>query len=137
MAILESALRSILVANANVSALVGAGAAARIYPLDDLPQGCEYPAISYAHVSEDNVYTLALDVPGYVKVRMEYHIWGASYLKMRELLKKVKQALQGFRGTQDTIEIYSVVCITSEDLPEPEPGLYHGLVEFYVEHKEV
>ena len=137
MAILESALRSILVANANVSALVGTGVAARIYPLDDIPQGGQYPAITYAHVAEENVYTLILETPGYVKVRMEYHIWGNSYLQMRELLKKVKQALQGFRGTQDTIEIYSVVCITSEDLPEPEPGLYHGLVEFYIEHKEV
>ena len=53
----ESALYGILAAAPGVTALVGDGAAARIYP-DAMPEGAAYPVIVFARSSTEPVVTL-------------------------------------------------------------------------------
>ena len=119
---IETAIRSELINDADVTALVGT----RVYPVM-MPQGFEMPCISYQRVSSDRIHTLS-GPNGRVDASFQVDFYAESYSVVRDLADKARQVLDGFKGQlggsennvggihlvsdrdlwQDNIEVYRV-----------------------------
>lgn len=72
----EDNLFAALSAHAGLTAIVGAGSAARIYP-DALPEGCDYPAVVFSRSGTEPIATIDGTVHG-AFVTVSVSCWGAS-----------------------------------------------------------
>ena len=124
MTIIDEAVRSILAANAGVSALVGT----RIYPAV-LPLDCTLPALSFSKIS--NAYKQIAGVP-----RFQISCWTEDYLQCQTLKQAVETALDGYSGTVGTITIIRIIPLDAPDLYEQEPGVYHIPYDFKVIYRK-
>ena len=98
---LEIALRSVLIADSDVTALVGT----RIYPWHR-QQGSDFPAITYQLVGTQPVNS----VGGYInltRATMSYESIDTSYADAKTLAEKVRQALMDYSGTSEGVVISS------------------------------
>lgn len=102
----EAALRSMLLADAAVSGLVGT----RIYA-GRLPQSHEYPAVTIDPVTEDDNNTLN-SVGGLRWMRIEINAWALTYAEVNTLHKAVNTALNGSKGLFNGIDIRSVTSMS-------------------------
>ena len=126
-------LRTYLLADSAVQSLVNS----RMYPVI-LPQGVNYPAISYNQVS--NVRERDLCGPaGYAHPRITINAWAESYADVRSLATAVRQRLDGFRGqfsTPDGVRVGSVRLDNEIDDYEQDVSVYRVLMDFIVSHEE-
>jgi hypothetical protein len=96
----ETALRTALLANATVSAMVGT----RIYPFDEVPESLGVPAPQF--ISHDRISTVSeLLLDGSAppdSIRVQLNCWAATFAKARDLSMAVTEALNGkpIDGTQ-------------------------------------
>lgn len=113
MASIEQALRDKLLADADVSALVGA----RVYPVV-LPRNTAYPATTVQQISEARVY--AMGTKGLLPAsRFQFTHWSPSYGTVKDLSAKARKALDGFSGVQSSITIQLIRFAGEIDLYEP------------------
>jgi len=89
---IETGLRTHLINNAAVSALVGS----RVYPMR-LPHGFTLPAISYQRISGPRQYD-SIGATGRVHPRFQVDCWAETYAGVRDLANKVRLALNDHRG---------------------------------------
>jgi hypothetical protein len=93
---IEEAFRAYLGGVASVTALVGSGANARIYP-QAMPQNPTFPAVIYMVVSnpvkESHSGNSALAHP-----RFRINCWSQDYIQAKTLAREIRRALQGFKG---------------------------------------
>lgn len=87
----ESSLYAILTAHAPLTALVGAGADARIYP-DALPEECDYPALVTTRSATEPIATLHGTVAG-AFVTLAISCWGGSRDQSDAVAAAVESAL--------------------------------------------
>lgn len=100
--LLPEALRTYLISKAAVTAIVGAGDAARIYP-DVLPQGATLPAIAYEVISQDSEEHLE-GISGLAHSRVRVECYAATRMAADALAELVRLApLQGYRGLMGTL----------------------------------
>jgi hypothetical protein len=123
--LIESAVRAVLLADPAVTALVGAGAEARIYPLI-LPQGAAFPALTYQRVSSVTQY--AQDGPGLARQRIQIDAWAMTYRAAKDLARAVRSALEGHRAGN----IQGVFVDPERDFYEADTRLYRASTDFYV-----
>lgn len=89
-----------------VQTLLGAGAAMRFHPLT-LPEGTPLPAVQFDVVNSDRVHSH--DGPsGLVFADYELVAWGRSLPEARNTAKAVRNALDGYQGTQAAPDLSSV-----------------------------
>ena len=89
---IEIAIRSELINDADVTALVGT----RVYPVM-MPQGFEMPCISYQRISSNRMHTLS-GPTGRVDANFQVDFYDESYAVVRELADKARNLLDGFKG---------------------------------------
>lgn len=78
----------------------------RIYPIE-LPQNVVYPAVTYQRVS--TVRNNALDIPlGVTTIRLQTDCYGISLSTAQQIADLIREELNGFNGTVQTIKIYSI-----------------------------
>ncbi|MDX1388470.1 MAG: DUF3168 domain-containing protein [Acidobacteriota bacterium] len=105
-----------LKATAAVTALIGSGDDARLYP-QSLPQRVAYPALVY-EVSLSRVEN-DLDGEGYGDARVRLSSYAPTYTAAKELDKQVRLALHGFAHTTvGGVAIGSVSKVGGRDLLE-------------------
>ncbi len=96
---MESDLRTYLLGDATVAALVGT----RVYPVR-LPQGGTFPAITYQRVSQVPVGRPTSGPPSVVAARVQFDVWSLNrdgvdgYAAARALADAVRQRLDGKTG---------------------------------------
>jgi len=122
--VIDEAVRSILAANTEVSALVGT----RIYPAV-LPLDCALPALSYSKIS--NAYKQIAGVP-----RFQISCWTEDYLQCQTLKQAVETALDGYSGTVSGIEIIRIIPLSAPDFYESETGVYHIPYDFKIIYRK-
>ena len=98
----EAALRSQLVANAAVTAIVGS----RVYPLL-APSDAALPFVTWRRSGIVRQHSLAGPV-GSPTVSVEFQLYAETYNAVRDLADKARQVLDGWGGTVDTVEVKHV-----------------------------
>lgn len=120
MSLIEHGFVARLKGVAGVTALIGSGDNARIYP-GHLPQGVTYPALMYENVSPtvDN----DLDGNGLGHDRLRVSAYSPSYSAAKSLETQVRLALHGFKHTTvGGVPIQSIAKVGGRDLLEPAVG---------------
>lgn len=98
MATIDQDLVDLLEASAGVTAIVGSGANARIFPLL-VDQGTDnYPAITYQVISENREPELTQQ-NGLHQVRVQINCWARTYAGARALKEAVRNAIDGSTST--------------------------------------
>lgn len=113
---IESALRTLALADSTVSGLVGT----RMYPLK-LPQDPTYPAVTYTRISGPRLYDHGGET-GMAEGRFQIDSWGASYSSAKSAAAAVREAIEGYRGTTGGTEFASIFCVNDSDSYEPQEG---------------
>lgn len=110
---IEEAIRTYLGGVSAVTALVGSGTSARIYP-QVLPQSPTYPAVVYFVVSnpvvESHGGNSALAHP-----RFQIDCWSPDYIQAKTVAMEIRRALQGFKGLMGGVGGVEVDAINFED----------------------
>lgn len=108
MALIDEAVRSILLSNPAVYELVGT----RIYPLV-LPLDCTFPAISYSKPSSP--HNRVVKSP-----RFQIDCWDKAnnFTAVQKLSLAVEAALNGYSGTVSGITIEGIYPLISHDLSD-------------------
>lgn len=127
-------IRTRLLADSAVRALVGHGARARCYPIV-LPQDAEYPALTFQRIS--GVRELTHDGPdGVPWMRLQVDTWATTYAAAKALAKAVRECLDGFSGHVGDEHIKLAQLLSERDLYETATALYRVSLDFGVHYTE-
>lgn len=100
----EKVVRSLLLANATVTAAVGS----RIYPVT-LPEGTALPAIVLDHISTVEQPTIDANAPAQlVESRISATVMANDYLTLKSLVDACRIALNFKRGSIEGVSVVSV-----------------------------
>ena len=128
---LEGGVLDLLEANAGVTALIGAGATARIYPLV-VPEGAVLPAITWQLISEPRMESMN---GGTVLAwtRLQFNCWARKYSQAAPLAQAVKAALSQYRGTlSNGSRVDRIKVDNTLDLYDPATGYFRRVVDVIV-----
>ncbi len=127
---IEPLLLAVLLADARVTNIIGAGAAARVYP-DILPQGAPsastVPALVYQPISEVTGYTF--DGPGLVRVRIQIDAYALSRPSTYALIRAVRDALHDYAGDPDGIQ--DLEAAGRRNMYESDTKLYRTSADWF------
>lgn len=116
MADLEATFVDMLEASAGITAIVGSGVDARIYPLLVPEDFSNYPAITFQVVSETREPELTKQ-NGLMRARVQTNCWARSYAEAKTLKEAVRNAIDG--GT--AFFTNGVFIDDGQDSVEPSP----------------
>lgn len=113
MATIEEAVNALLLATSTVTALVGSGTAARIYPLV-IPQDAARPAIAYQKISSPKTMSHS-GTSNLARSRFQFTMQAATYTSAKALAAAVRTALIGYRGTVSGVRIDGILIEDDND----------------------
>lgn len=124
---IEDALRAVLIADADVSALV----AARVWPAR-LPQSAALPAVVYQRVSTTGGMSLSAPA-GPTRSRVQLSAWAPTFPQARQLGEAVVAALNGYSGIAggEPLQLVRLVNWLDDHEPGP-PERFRVIADFYV-----
>lgn len=136
-------VRSILLQDPAIAAIVGAGDDGRIYPVQ-LPDAPTYPAIVITKITGLGDSDTDGDT-GLEDSRVQVDSYGEGYAAVVELKTLVRARLSGFQGgpaSGDACAIQGVFVINDSDLPVPEteragPRLRRRMLEFRIWNRAI
>lgn len=127
----EAALRSILLADAGVAALVGT----RVYR-NKLPEKVSYPAIRYQLISKPWAEHRTLEGPAdYVKPRFQIDCWATEPDGELTLAQAVFRALEGYHGMIGSLRIDPIEV--EDEAGDTETGVGPGGADVYRQRLDV
>lgn len=122
----EEALFSFLVADTDLTALVGQ----RIYPLL-LPQQPTTPAISYQRISTTPLYALNGNQQ-LTKVRIQFDIFGATLADAKSVAEALHSRLDAYRGLMGSVQVGSVFRASEMDLYDPSVESFRVSTDYLI-----
>lgn len=126
---IEDAIRAVLLADADVAALVSS----RVWPVR-LPQAGTLPAVVYQRIST-TAEPPALEAPvGPTRSRVQVSCWAATFGQARQLGEAVLGALNGWSGTAggERVELVRLAnWLDDYEAETPEPR-FRVIADFYV-----
>jgi hypothetical protein len=134
---LEQALFDYLSEDPVVSALVGAGEEARIYPFR-VPEGKALPAISYARAGTNRTYTYDSfeETNAFVRARVSFHCWSNVPDEAMQVGEAVMLALSGYGGQMGGQLVGASFNVLEIDIYEPESKMYRRTLDFHIMYEE-
>jgi len=117
------AVRSILINNAGVSALVGT----RVYPFSN-PLGTTLPAIRYMRVSEVSSFETDIST---VRIQLTC-VSSTSYLHSLSVAAVVRKALNRYKGVVMGVKIERIAFLTQTDDSDETAKLFWVSADYYV-----
>ena len=132
---IAAALCTILNDAPAVTNIIGTG----IYP-SILPADAELPALVYQKISGPRDHVTA-GPSGLASPRFQITCWAKTYKKVVELAEAVRQTLDGYAGTVDSIIIQAIHLMDESDMPDVRPDNREVTkqgkrLDFQVWHKE-
>lgn len=122
------AVRSALLADAAVAALVGT----RVYA-KKLPQAVTYPAATLELISGDPGNTVA--AAGTMKwSRVRINAWGTTYATAEGLAHKIEAALNVKKSTQGAVRLASINAQGLRDFYEPDVEAHYHSQDFSIHY---
>lgn len=126
MSAIGSAVRARLLAHAGVTALVGTRVSAQ-----PLHQGETLPAITYLVVSQIETGQPVNEGSGMLRPRIQVDCWAETYDIADALEAQVADALNGFRGLSDGVELQRVVRVNRFDRYEPDTKKHRIIADYF------
>ena len=126
---IEKAIRSILIADTTVKAIT-----TRCYP-GMIPQNPEYPLIVYYKVTGMRDHHLQ-GPSGLAHPRFQAEAWATTYDAAKALANAIRCALDGYTGTQGTVDIGSILIESERDVYEDAVSCHRVIMDFFVWHSE-
>jgi len=99
---IETVLYSILTADVGVSSLI----ATRLYPMI-IPQGINMPAMTYQKISGQWQINMA-GPHNMSRERFQFNCWAKTYSETRALAEAVREILNGYDSTVNTIKVHLI-----------------------------
>jgi hypothetical protein len=129
---IRPALRTLLLADAGIAALV----VARVYPTV-LPQGQKLASIVYTRISGQTDYKME-GASGYVASRMQIAAWAPTVDAASALANKVKDCLSGFSGAvgDPSVFIQGAFCTDEREMYDDVVQMYGVMRDFAIHHEE-
>lgn len=124
---IETSLGAYLVAN-----VAGCGGRVDAYKL---PQNPTFPALTFFRVSGVPTYSHS-GFSHYTVARYQISCWALSSGAMRQLVKEVRDALDGYAGGMGDVTIYHCFCVGDHDMSDPETKRYQAPVDFEIAFNE-
>ena len=133
----EKAIKYLLNNAAGVTALVGSGSAARIYP-GQLPQAATLPGLVVEHISGIELTTIdANSAFGLMQARIQVTAVCKTYPEVKTLLEQVRLACNYQRGVFNGVRVVSIIRDSmGPDLRDDDVQLYTQSIDFYVTYQE-
>ena len=134
---IEDALYAYLGRQAQLTALIGAGDAMRLYP-DVLPEGVPYPAVTYFRVSTPRLHVLS-GPSGFAQPRFQFSAWANNKADVIAVTEAVRAALDGFRGLMGEVQVRGVLSddeMGDHDEYDGRTRSFHRVIDFQVSHEE-
>jgi len=123
-------LCTFLKADSNLNALI----AQRVYP-QKLPQSALLPALVFNQV-HGKFGTTMENASGYAVEAFQISCIGGSYFDAKNVARKVRNAIEGFKGTMGSTMVYGVFQQSERDTYDPEVLEYRTDVDFQIVHLE-
>ncbi len=123
-----------LLAVAGVTAIVGVGAAARIYPVE-IAQGAILPAITYQRITGPKISAMGADT-GLTRPLFQVDCWAETYREADDLAEAVRAALQRWKDTVLGIVVQQTTLENMTDLHEDEDDTHRVSMDFRFSHLE-
>lgn len=128
-----AALRSRLLANTDVAALVGT----RIYTLQ-ADQKAAHPLVILQEISGVPEYSSDGEA-GIAQSRVQVSNWSTTHAQARSLANKIRLSLSGFRGdigTSPAFKVHAIFIDNAHDTTDQTPGVdqhyYYGVQSDYI-----
>jgi hypothetical protein len=118
-------IKSILNNSSAITTAVGT----RIYP-NQLPQQVSYPAIYYGFVEAEPLN--CRNPQGYDQTLLEVGVWSKTYEQTRNIIKDIKECLDGYNGTSEGEQYIVYYKNENQDEIIEEERLYSKSVQFTV-----
>ena len=116
---LDEGLWSHIVADANVSAIIGQ----RCFP-NAVPQGEQMPAAVYQLISSEHDETMD-GASGLATARYQISAWAATRREAKMLADALRLRLQSYRGMLGSVEVQDISLAARRDVFEPSPDKLH------------
>ena len=134
MATLEEGMYSYITGLAAISALIGSGDDARMYP-NELPQNPTYPAIVYHLISTNDL--MAHDgATDFMKKRLQFDCFGETYGSAKNLAKILRQQINGQSGALGGITVHGIFFKNEQDDFGPNVEVDLTQVDFLITYKD-
>ena len=140
MATAENALYSRLTAVSAVTDLLGTSPA-RIYPIKhDRGANPVFPFVTYELILGQRIRAMTADT-GDVEAAFRFHIWTkdaatGGQIQAINIAVAIRGALKRWSGTAAGVEVKHVFEDGEYDVPDPDPGVYHRVIDFDVRWAE-
>lgn len=128
------AVKTQLEATAGLTALVGSGSAARIYP-ELLPQSPTMPAVTYQMISNVREERHRGQT-GDARPRFQFTCWAATALSAAAVATQVRLAVMGMTGTVASVVIKGVWNAGETRGYEPDTARYFASIDLFISHLE-
>jgi len=134
---IEDALFEKLSTDAGVTAIIGSGSDARIFPMI-LPQNVEMPAVHFSRVSGERTYTMDGKDP-LTLARFQFESYSRKTPEeVKSLSEAIRKALEFFKGMIGTFEIQRIFLESDSDLNNftQETELFRYTQDFLIHYQE-
>lgn len=130
---LEKALFDYLTSDPNVENLVSD----RVYPIR-VPEGAQLPAVTYARVSANRIYTHDAfeDTNAFVRTRIQINCWSTKADEALEIGEAVMLALSGYEGDMSGTLIGASFVALEMDQYEGESKLFRKTLDFQIMYED-
>ena len=126
---IENSIRYILVNDVTVAALT-----TRCYPVK-LPQDPTYPLILYTRITGIRDHVLS-GPSGHAHPRFQIEAWAETYAAAKALAAAMREALDGYSGTVEGVDIGSCLIDSERDIYENEIEVYRVVQDWMIWHSE-
>ena len=127
---IEAALASYIKLIEEITAIIGTGDSARIYPLA-LPQKPDYPAVTYQVISSPRHHDVDISYP-----RIQYTAFARTYGQAKELAGILRLHLQRLKGILSGIPIKQIQHINAVEFYQDDAGVYYIPQDFKIIFEE-
>ena len=123
---IEAVLTSYIKTVAEITAIIGAGDEARIYPLK-LPQKPTYPAVTYQVISSPRHHDMDFAYP-----RIQYTAFARTYSQAKELAEYLRLHLQRLKGVLSGVHIKQIEYINLVEFFQRDARIYYITQDFKI-----
>jgi len=133
---LEDAIYQKLLADPDVTAIVGSGNEARIFPMI-LPQNTPFPAVHFSRVSADRTYSMD-GKTGLVASRFQFESYSRSPEEVKNLSEAIRRSLEVFKGNVGEVVINGIFLESDTNLNNftEQTDLFRYTQDFIIHHQE-
>lgn len=127
---LEADVRTFVLADGAVAALVGSRMYARM-----LPQTPTLPALVFQRIDTRRQHDLG-DADGLPRVRLQVTAWASLPLAAATVAQAVRSRLDGVKGVMGASTIGACLCVGERDVSDPDPGRFGVALDFLIQVEE-